>query len=165
MMDRGGRTRAQTATDFAIASGVFLVAVTLVLGFIPGMLSPFTVNQDNTIIADRVAGQLGQDLLTKNTSSYNLHTRCTRDFFDGTATSPGPCKYADKGVTDGTLTDVLAVGDTVMVNVTIENTSSIVTSGGTKLAVGQTADVGTVTTAQRVVVLEGETLRLIVRVW
>jgi hypothetical protein len=165
MMDRGDGTRGQTATDFAIASGVFLVAVTLVLGFVPGMLSPFTVNQDNTIIADRVAGQLGQDLLTEGTSSYDLHPRCTRDFFDGKSKTTGPCKYADKGVTDENLTDVLAVGDTVTVNVTVENSSSIVTASGTELTVGQTADIGTVTTAERVVVLEGETLRLTVRVW
>ena len=57
-------TRAQTPLDFAIAMGIFLVAVTFVFTFIPSMTTPFVEgNQDRSVTADRVAGHLTEDAL------------------------------------------------------------------------------------------------------
>lgn len=76
------RGRAQTTLDFAIGMSVFLIAVTFVFSFIPGMLQPFTgSNEAKTVVADRVADSLAEGMLGDPSEPYILDRTCTIAFF------------------------------------------------------------------------------------
>lgn len=98
--------RGQTTLDFAIGTGVFLIVVTFVLAFVPGMLQPFEAStQQETAAADRIADQLTTEVLVSDISEpYRLDRDCTLAFFapennddDGVTSSPYPigsdCNY------------------------------------------------------------------------
>ncbi len=107
--------RGQTAVDFGIAMGIFLIAVTTVVAFLPEMIEPFSRNPtENPLVADRVANQLTDYQLSGSTPGV-LNTTCTLYFFQDD--DVGPCSSFDG--TDS-LQDKLGVADTVRVNVTVE---------------------------------------------
>lgn len=84
--------RAQTTLDFAIGVSIFLIAVVFVLAFLPGMLQPFVESQEeNTVVADRVADQLSRGTLGSPATPFTLNTSCTVAFFGGT--DPGGCRF------------------------------------------------------------------------
>jgi len=84
--------RAQTTFDFAIGMSIFIITVVFVFGFIPGMLQPFEEGtQEETVSANRVAGQLVEGELGNPSQPYELVPKCTRAFFDD---SPVPVSSA-----------------------------------------------------------------------
>jgi hypothetical protein len=107
-------SRAQTSIDFAIAMGVFLVALTTVIAFMPTMTSPFTSAQDDPLTADRLAAQAVNDQLGAHTTPSLLNVTCTRYFFNGS--SGDPCRSFD--ATDD-VAEKLGAGDGVFVNVSV----------------------------------------------
>jgi hypothetical protein len=111
--------RAQTSIDFAIAMGVFLVALTTVVAFMPTMTSPFTSAQDDPLTADRLASQAVSDQLGDPTSPSILNVTCTRYFFNGTAGDP--CDSFDA---TNDVAEKLGAGDEVFVNVSVRTNHS-----------------------------------------
>jgi len=82
--------RGQTTLDFAVGVSVFLVVVAFVLTFVPGMLQPFESSvQQETATADRVAEELGAELLAEEVGTpYILDRECTFIFFEDESRSP-----------------------------------------------------------------------------
>ena len=173
--------RAQTTLDFAIAMGVFLLAVAFVFTFIPSLTSPFIDgNQEQSAIADRVASNLVEGSLADPNDPYVLNTTCTTGFFEETN---GPetdhCGYTDEttdfreriGVSDRPSVNV----SLVRINATSRETTTLCEQsdgdvGTESCAVvyqigGDPADAESVTVARRVVSIGGEDATLFVRVW
>ena len=113
-------TRAQTPLDFAIAMGIFLVAVTFVFTFIPSMTTPFVEgNQDRSVTADRVAGHLTEDALGSPDDPFVVNDSCAEVFFNASTNDtdiPAPCGYSGDDVYERVGVD----GDRLGVNVTVE---------------------------------------------
>lgn len=160
-----GRDRGQTAIDFAIGAGVFLVVVAAVVTFIPGMFAPFE-GTDPTAAADRFAASLSGDLLGHPSDKNTLDPACTVAFF-GQMQGENPthdCRFGDD---EDDLGLVFATDHTV--NATIEERpqgGAIAERNGTRLAAGP-ASTGQpdVTVSRQVVLLDDRSYRLIVRVW
>ena len=110
-----GQDRAQTPLDFAIAMGIFLLAVTFVFTFIPSLTAPFVEgNQDKSVTADRVASHLAEGGLGDPAEPFVVNDSCAESFFDGT-TAPSHCGFSgdDLGERVGVDTDRLQVNVTV----------------------------------------------------
>jgi len=161
--------RAQTTIDFAIAIGLFLVVVAFVVAFVPTIFAPFQ-SADGPQSADRIATALATDRLGDPAEPYALNETCTNAFFeqlDGDADdggAPATCRY-DR--TADNTSAMFALPGTGGVNVSVYALDGAVASrpGGDLVAGPTVPDAGTVTAARRTVFLDGETHRLLVRVW
>ncbi|MFA1610183.1 DUF7287 family protein [Halobellus rubicundus] len=161
--------RGQTTIDFAIAIGLFLVVVAFVVAFVPTIFAPFQ-SADGPQAADRVATSLSTDRLGDPAEPYVLNETCTSAFFeqlDGDADdggAPTTCRY---DTTVDNTSAMFALPDPGGVNVSVHRLDGPVAAPfGEALAAGPAVpDSGTVTAARRVVLLDGETYRLLVRVW
>ena len=116
----GGRGEvAQTTLDFAIAMGVFLLAVAFVFTFIPSLTAPFLDGgQDHSAVSDRTASHLAEGGLGDPNQPYVVNESCATDFF---ADDP----YC--GFDGETLNERLGLSDRHQVNVTmyrVENGAS-----------------------------------------
>ena len=176
-----GQDRAQTPLDFAIAMGIFLLAVTFVFTFIPSLTAPFVDgNQDKSATADRVASHLAEGGLGDPAEPFVVNDDCARPFFDELNNSiPASCGFSDDGDGDYDFGEYVGVDtDRLRVNVTIEQidpdatgddrfrTVCIDGSGDVsqasnasctnKFAVGETADADdSVVVARRIVTIPG----------
>lgn len=154
--------RGQTAFDFAVGMGVFLITVGFVLTFVPGVFAPFTVGSGtDEIVSDRVAATLAEDVLVADLGTRaTLDERCTVSLFDGDDTDTG-CRFDDTE----TFGDIVGIEDRTL-NVTLRQDGDVASIDGTPLAHGPTPpDEGDVSAAQRVVLIDDELYRLIVKVW
>jgi hypothetical protein len=117
-----GQDRAQTPLDFAIAMGIFLLAVTFVFTFIPSLTAPFVEgNQDKSVTADRVASHLAEGALGDPAEPFVVDDSCAEVFFNKSNTIPSHCGYSDNGDGDYDLSERVGVDtDRLQVNVTIE---------------------------------------------
>lgn len=79
-----GRDRAQTAQDFAVGIGLFLLAVAFVFAFVPQVVSPYDVGVGSSEFsqADRAATMIVGNLSVEDRPNELNHTR-TSAFFDG----------------------------------------------------------------------------------
>lgn len=164
--EAAGNDRGQTVLDYAIGIGIFFVAVTFVVGTIPGMFTPF-VGAGDTQVADRVASSLATGTLGSPDKPYVLDKNCTAGFFDqmndnGTASTE--CRF-DTNATD--LGAVFALDSTQGINVQIENTTGVpATLDGTTLEAGRDPPPSTtVTSARRTVGIDDTTYWLVVQAW
>ena len=173
--------RAQTTLDFAIAMGVFLLAVAFVFTFIPSLTSPFIDgNQEQSAVADRVASNLVEGSLADPNDPYVLDVACTTGFFEGTNDSATDhCGYTQAttdfreriGVSDRPRVNV----SLVRVNATSRERTTLCDDGNGNVGTGSCAvdyrvggdpaDAESVTVARRVVSIDGEDATLFVRVW
>ena len=168
-----GQDRAQTPLDFAIAMGIFLLAVTFVFTFIPSLTAPFVEgNQDKTVTADRVASHLAEGGLGDPAKPFVVNDSCAESFFDGTP-APSHCGFSgdDLGKRVGVDTDRLqvnvtveqidpdATGDDRFRTVCINNGDVSHAGKGscdTEFVVGETADADdSVVVARRIVTIPG----------
>ena len=124
-----GQDRAQTPLDFAIAMGIFLLAVTFVFTFIPSLTAPFVEgNQDKTVTADRVASHLAEGGLGDPAEPFVVNDSCAEVFFNKSNTIPSYCGYSDNGNGDYNLSERVGVDtDRLQVNVTIEQVNTTAT--------------------------------------
>lgn len=171
--------RAQTTIDFAIAMGVFLVALTTVVVFMPTMTQPFMGGQQNPLLADRLAAQLTDGQLGGPSEPSELNATCTMHFFN--ETTPDPCSSF---VADDDVTAKLGVDDDVFVNVTIQQNVTgdagpevvcedgnegveACPGSGDRMAVGPEPpnEAGSITIARRFALLGDEQVYVVVRVW
>lgn len=112
--------RAQTTLDFTLGVTIFIAAIIFAFTFAPSILSPFDESgQQDNIVADRVADQVSQGLLSPSEPQFVLDRHCAVSFFnrtdpDGIHTAPDRCPYES-----GTLTDQLGIKSTTNVNITL----------------------------------------------
>lgn len=82
-------SRAQTTLDFAIAMGIFLLAIAFVFTFIPSLTGPFVGgNQDRSAVADRTASHLSEGALGDPNRPLIVEEPCTTAFFGNTDAPP-----------------------------------------------------------------------------
>lgn len=160
--------------------GVFLLALTFVLTFVPGMLEPFAGGaQSETPAVNRVADDLTQRTLSNASAPYVLDEECTVGLF--TAGVPTGCNY------DGTtLAERVGILERAPVNVTVrgdvgthENTVLCWDDSADALLERGNADCDTVlsggsdpagsggktVSAQRVALLDGQDVTVEVVMW
>jgi len=165
--DADGAGRAQTAIDYGIGVGVFLLVVAFVFAFMPSMFAPFTsTSGDELVVADRSADYLTSDLLIEEAGrSVVLNATCTEAFFDTAGSDPAGCRFDEDAANLESALGVERPG--VRLNVTVRNGSSGVRElDGTRLvAGGRPGPSADVLVARRSVLLDGEQNRVVVRVW
>jgi hypothetical protein len=178
--------RAQTTLDFAIGIAIFLGVLLFVFSFVPGILAPFELPDDEgPALSDRIGTSLSKGMLGSAEQPHVLDRVCTVEFFNGS--SPSECNYSGT-----TLEERFNLSSIQHVNVTLEGN---VTGAGTQqlcwegekgdpsvvergtcdeskaknvvLTAGDRApqDRGTTITTRRVVSLDGESVTLRVVVW
>lgn len=102
------RSRGQTLPDFAVGIAVFLLTIVFVSVFVPQLLVPFD-DQEQPVVAERIANDLGNDLLTEQQTPSKLNESATRSFFN---------KTEDEAL------DQFGVDSWYSLNVTLRNASS-----------------------------------------
>lgn len=168
--------RGQTAVDFLVGVGVFVLVLALVFAFVPELFAPFDDDQARPLVADRSADRLVGSLRGADLGPSTLSTDCTLAFFGAAgATGCGFDPAAD-------LPDRAGIADRYHVNVTVErNTTAdpgvetlcsdgsdvLACPAATTLAVGPPVPTerGSVSVARRTVYLDGRDATLVVRVW
>ena len=175
-----GQDRAQTPLDFAIAMGIFLLAVTFVFTFIPSLTAPFVEgNQDKSVTADRVASHLAEGALGDPGDPFVVNDSCAEVFFNESTVDgdiPSTCGFSGDNLSErvGVDTDRLQVNVTVeQVNTTatgddrfrtvcIDRSGDVSHAGNTSVTcdeefvVGETADADdSVVVARRIVTIPG----------
>ena len=111
--------RGQTTVDFAISIGLFLIALTVVISFLPGLIDPFAgTPSENPLVADRIANQLVNYQLAGDAPG-TLNTTCTLYFFNTTESS-NPCASFES---DEELDEKLGINENIRVNVTVEQSA------------------------------------------
>jgi hypothetical protein len=163
---RDSATRAQTTIDFAIGIGLFLVVVAFVVAFVPTIFTPFQ-GADGPQTADRIATSLATDRLGDPAEPHVLNATCTAAFFDQLDDGPDAPVSCAFDTTADTTRSMFALGGTRGVNVSIRTLDgAVVESGDVSHTAGPPVpETRSVTAARRVVSLDGETRRLLVRVW
>lgn len=175
--DRGREsTRGQTTIDFAVGVGLFLITVAFVMATVPGMLEPFAHDQDDPLVADRVASQLAESHLGDPDSPGVLNQSCTVEFFEASGTSCG----FDASESP---TDQLNLGPRTSLNVSLRKTVSgggepevlcldgddveACGAGGSPMVRGADPpdSAGSVVSARRTVYIDGQDALLVVKVW
>ncbi|QKY19359.1 hypothetical protein B4589_002825 [Halolamina sp. CBA1230] len=157
--------RGQMVLDYAIGVGIFLIAVTFVVATIPGMFSPF-LGAGDTQVADRVATSMATERLGAPDEPYVLDRECTDAFFeqlddDGTEPSAEDCRF-DTNATS--LQPMFGLDPGQSIQVRIESTSDGATLGTLEAGPDAPSSVS-VTTARRIVTIDGSTYWLEVRAW
>lgn len=172
-----GASRAQTALDFGVGAGVFLIALAFVIGFIPSMFEPFAGSGGAELAAaDRTATYVTGDLLAASTAGTGvLNTGCTVGFVtQNVSLADDECGDAlNSSNVDDDLDELLAL-DGRNLNVTIHDLDETAATPATISWAGETVRLtrehatrpeSDAATATRVVSLDGTQYRLTVRAW
>lgn len=166
--------RGQTVIDFSIGASLFIITVALVFAFIPSMFEPFSsATGSSSIVADRTVDHLTGSLLVADPATPSvLSTACTAAFFGGNDTlgTAADCEFTATESVD----ELLGVGDRD-VNVTVRNLSDPPSTGpaversvdgtGYRLTRGTDGFPSDVSVASRVVLVDGDRYRFVVKVW
>lgn len=91
--------RGQTTLDFAIAMGLFLLAVAFTFSFVPSMTAPFVeTHQDGSVASDRIASHLSEGALGDPNEPFVVNESCATHFFDDDPSQPpSHCGYSGDG--------------------------------------------------------------------
>lgn len=95
--------RGQTTLDFAIAMGLFLLAVSFTFTFIPSLTAPFVeANQDDSVAADRVGSHLALGGLGDPDRPYTVEAACANAFFQDADNDqfPDHCSFTASSAED-----------------------------------------------------------------
>lgn len=92
--------RGQTALDFAVAIGVFVLAMAFVLAFVPSMFAPFFgMGAADGLVADRSASYLADNKLAADPAQPGaLDQEKVDTFFDNCATNSSSWLAGELGV-------------------------------------------------------------------
>ncbi|AOW80391.1 hypothetical protein HTSR_1213 [Halodesulfurarchaeum formicicum] len=139
--------RGQSTLDFLLGIVLFLLAVTVVVGFVPGMLDPFvTGTEGHPVTADRAVTTLTSETLAVGESPY--------------VTTGERVGAVINNSTEAELATALGVGNGARLNVTVTNRTGTVEQVGT-----DPPDTGAVTAAHRVISIDGQAATVTLRVW
>jgi len=166
--------RGQTVIDFGVGAGVFLIAVGIVFAFVPTMFEPFsTAAGSSPVVADRTVDHLAGSMLAADPASPSvLSAACSAAFFGSneSLSTTANCGFNASNAT----TDLRGVDDRD-VNVTVRSLSDSPSTGppvdrsvdGVEYQFTRgTGGIGSdVTVSSRVVMIEGDRYRLVVKVW
>lgn len=143
---RGAGERGQTAIDFVVGMGVFLLAVGFVLMFVPSMFAPFFGGGiGDPVTADRATSYLVEERLAEEDAPVGmLSAEKNSTFFDD-------CWHENVQEETAWLRDELDVERSIQVEVG-NGTCGLETSGS-------------VTVSKRFVMIDGEGKLLRVRLW
>ncbi|ELZ26292.1 hypothetical protein C474_21386 [Halogeometricum pallidum JCM 14848] len=162
--------RAQTTIDFVVGISIFLLVVAFVVLFVPGIFDPFD-GTSRTQAADRFAATLASDALGDPATPAALNATCTRAFFEQMRTDADATADCGFDATADTVAAALGT-DRFAVNVTVFDGGSVAeladpeNGGSVELRAGPPVpDNEAVATTRRVVLLDGRTHQLAVRVW
>ena len=138
--------RGQTTLDFLIGTATFLIAIGLIVAFVPGLINPFTAGTEgHSVMADRAISTLTESDLASPEDPYLLDTSATTAFFSQDSAAAK---------------DQLGLPASVHLNVTLETESTRIGAVGPP-----PSDSRPVTSAWRVVSYDGDRAELTVRVW
>ena len=85
--------RAQTVLDFAIAMGIFLLALAFVFSFVPSLTAPFVDgDQEMSAASDRTASHLAEGALADVNETHVVREPCLSAFFEND-TAPDECGF------------------------------------------------------------------------
>lgn len=167
--------RAQTTADFAIAIGVFLLAVGGIIAAAHGLFAPYEEPNQKTVAAERLAEELTTNTLTYPwDSSSKLDQTCTVAFFDkyqdgqlSEENTPGEHVDCSVSLTADSLNDAVGLHNKYFVSISIEHLNGTVAShNGVKLQAGASgSSQSQVAIETRTVTLQGEPYVLRVEVW
>ena len=140
------RRRGQTTLDFLIGTATFLIAIGLIVAFVPGLINPFTAGTEgHSVMADRTASTLTESALVKADEPFLLDKTATDDFFNKNSS---------------TVKQQLGLPSTTGLNVTLSDESGQLESLGPPPSNNQA-----VSSAWRVVTYDGDRAELTVRIW
>jgi len=181
------RDRGQTTLDFAIGVSVFLLAVSFIVLFVPTMFDPFSLGDGaGPVVAERSTTHLADGLLVADPGTPGtLDAGCTIAFFtaNSTAAANEDCRVVptDSLARDvGAITADEATDDDVPqrwhVNASVqalnESSGTAVRAndvhsgyGTDRLARGPDSRGHNGDTYSKVVTIEGDRYRIVVRVW
>lgn len=139
-------TRGQTTLDFLIGTSVFLIAIVLILAFVPGIIDPFTAGTEgHSVTANRAAATLTESTLAEPDEPYILNKSTTDTFFT---------KDTDA------IKSQLGLDPDIGINMTLANSTVTLDSVGPEPPTDRS-----VTSAWRVVSYDGKRAELTIRVW
>ena len=168
--------RAQTVIDFGVGAGVFIIAVGVVFAFVPAIFEPFSGAAGSTpVVADRAVDHLSGSLLAADPATPGvLSPACTAAFMNATNVSGADCGFnaADSPA------ELLGIGDRE-VNVTLRHPEDSPRTGppvdgdaldsvavdGPLTRETRRSRPTDVTVSSRIVSIEGDQYRLVVKVW
>lgn len=117
--------RGQTTLDFVIGIAVFLGVLVFAFSFVPGILQPFELTDDEEpSLSDRIANTLSQERLGSPAEPYVLDRYCTVHFFDESPGAPADCNYEDES-----LEEMFELRQTHNLNITLKGNVTPTGSG------------------------------------
>lgn len=157
--------RAQTAQDFMVGVGVFLIAVTFVIGFFPELVAVYDAGSgaEEASLADRIASTV-LNQTDSGAAQNDVDSDLARQYFENDLAAAN-------------VRSTLTISETRYVNVTIRtlDRSAVVTvvgpSGTVRLDGGHGYDDQSAVTLTRVVTMKDDpgvctpACRIVVRVW
>lgn len=170
-------SRGQTLPDFAVGIAIFLITVTFVVLFLPQLTLPYQ-DQEQAVVVERVASDLGNHLLAAQHPPSTLNETCTIAFFPPQDDTPN-CPFD----TSETVTQQVGIGSAYSLNVTLRDAPSDAPqsdilcstgssiddceSGGDRLAIGAAVPENdrSVSMARQRVTVSGDGVVIEVGVW
>ncbi len=138
--------RGQTTLDFLIGTSVFLIAIALILAFVPGIIDPFTAGTEgHSVTANRAAATLTESTLAEPDNPYILDKSTVDTFFNKDT---------------GTIKSQLGLHPDLGINMTLTNSTTTFNSVGPSPPEDRS-----VTSAWRVVSYDGQRAELTIKVW
>jgi hypothetical protein len=130
--------RAQTTLDFAIGVTVFLAVLIFAFGFVPGILEPFELgNDEHPKLSDRIADSLAQEKLGSPATPEVLDRECTVAFFNESDDGGGECNFDE-----ATLAEEFDLSAFQNANVTIEGNITDQDTGVSQLCWTEDSPIG-----------------------
>lgn len=165
------RNRGQTLPDYAIAFGIFMLAILIAFSSSSELFDPYQSEQERISESNRIGNQLVQTtLISDQTQQYILDEECTVSAFQAfkgnSTTIYDKCYYTDN-IDDSTYREYMGMKEQRSVNVALINSSgATIQVNGVTLTFGSNVpDVANTTNSYRMVKLNGAHYRLRVTTW
>lgn len=173
MFENGSGQNGQTLPDFALAFGVFMIAITIAYSSTTVLFAPYQTTQERIGESDRIANRLVTTTLTAESEvphRYVLEQDCVTSAFDAingnSPTLHDKCDYTDD-IDDVDYSTYLGLEEERGMRIAIiDADANVVTRDGVTLeAGGNVPEVAETTNAYRMVKIDGDLFRLRVTVW
>ena len=159
--------RGQTQIDFVIGISIFLLSMALVFTGTTQLFTTFGTTNPSITISDNSADILTKNILTtQETPPYTLDRKCTETFFElysndtVTDSEINQCQFS----TNSTLKSQLSIQPKYYVNITIENSTTILENNGTQYSVGSIPEDTDTTVSRRLIRIDDTRYYAYVRV-
>lgn len=171
MISKHSKNRGQTIPDYAIAFGVFMLAVILAFSATSQLFEPYESQQERIGESNRIANNLiHTSLISDSTSQYVLDKDCTVSAFQAfkgnSTTLYDKCHYTDD-IDDMSHREYMGMKNDRAVHVAIvDDSNSAISKDGVQLSFGSDVpDAANTTNSYRMIKLDGDEYRLRVTTW